>query len=570
MERPTDLVYALDERPPFLQWLLLGLQHVVVICPYLVLVALVVEAAKVPSSRATEYMAMAMLGVVLHTILQSLRTRFLGSGYLAPPVVSAIYLPACLAAAAIGGLSLVAGMVVVAGMCEMGLSRIVTRLRKVFPAVLSGIILMAVGIELANIGLSIAWSSKLVKSADFGSVELIFLCALTTMIGLSVWGKGFMRLFCALIGILVGYFVAVLVGDLPADLMENFRTTDWLALPHALPPGLSFDASIVVPFAIAGIASGLRTVGVLTTCQQMNDATWSRPDVKSISGGVLADGLGCAVGGVFSAPGLSASPSLVGIERATGATSRSIVWSIASWFAVLACLPKLSIFIVHMPRPVMAAALFFNGAFMFVGGMQIALSRPVTIRSTFLIGTSMMLAVGTVVYPGFLQQLPAWTRQITQSPISIATVSGVILNLFFLLGRWHFRSLSLDVNDRTVSHAEWTKFLTTSGKEWKLRPNELARIRQTVEDLLDRIATQDLNQDTVALRAGWDEFDVIISIRYHGSLPDLRSHRPTKHLVEEQAFISGLTGYLSDLDADRIDPSIRDGLCEIRLVFRAG
>lgn len=132
MERPSDLVYWLEEKPPFVRWLLLGLQHVVVICPYLVLVALVVEAAHIPSREATAHMAMAMLGVVLHTILQSLRWGPLGSGFLCPPVVSGIYLPACMAGAAAGGLPLVVGMILFAGAAEMGLSRIVTRLRKVF------------------------------------------------------------------------------------------------------------------------------------------------------------------------------------------------------------------------------------------------------------------------------------------------------------------------------------------------------------------------------------------------------------------------------------------------------
>jgi Xanthine/uracil permeases len=89
----------------------------------------------------------------------------------------------------------------------------------------------------------------------------------------------------------------------------------------------------MLPFAIAGLASGLRVVGVLTTCQQMNDAAWRRPDMESISGGVIADGIGCAIGGALAAPGMSASPSLVGIEKITGVTSRIVAWpSPAGWW----------------------------------------------------------------------------------------------------------------------------------------------------------------------------------------------------------------------------------------------
>src|SRR6185369_2661104 len=117
----------------------------------------------------------------------------------------------------------------------------------------------------------------------------------------------------------------------------------------------SFEPSLMLPFAIAGLASGLRAVGVLTTCQQIDDASWRRPDMKNIAAGVVADGLGCAVGGAVGAPGMSASPSLVGMEKITGVTSRAVVWSIAGWLALFACLPKLASLIVDMPRPVMAA-----------------------------------------------------------------------------------------------------------------------------------------------------------------------------------------------------------------------
>jgi xanthine permease XanP len=92
-ERPKDLIYALNERPPVLQLLALGFQHATVICPYLVMVALVAGAAKLPHDAARDAMGLAMIAVGFLTILQSLRLGGVGSGYLCPPVVSAIYLP---------------------------------------------------------------------------------------------------------------------------------------------------------------------------------------------------------------------------------------------------------------------------------------------------------------------------------------------------------------------------------------------------------------------------------------------------------------------------------------------
>ena len=98
-ERPKELIYALDEKPPLIQLLALGFQHVAVICPYLVMVALVAGAAKLPDEQARNVMGLAMIAVAFLTVLQSIRPGRIGSGYLCPPAVSATYLPSSMMAA---------------------------------------------------------------------------------------------------------------------------------------------------------------------------------------------------------------------------------------------------------------------------------------------------------------------------------------------------------------------------------------------------------------------------------------------------------------------------------------
>src|SRR6516162_11510952 len=139
-ERPADLIYSLDETPPWPHLLGLGFQHVAVICPYLVMVALVAEAAKLPHAAAQSAVSLAMIAVAFTTVLQSLRLGAVGSGYLCPPVVTAIYLPSSIAAASSFGLSAVCGMVIFAGACEIAVASLVNHPRKLCPAVVSGVI----------------------------------------------------------------------------------------------------------------------------------------------------------------------------------------------------------------------------------------------------------------------------------------------------------------------------------------------------------------------------------------------------------------------------------------------
>ncbi len=565
-ERPKDLIYALEEKPPLFQLLALGFQHVAVICPYLVMVALVTGAAKLPHEHARSVMGLAMIAVAFLTVLQSLRLGSFGSGYLCPPVVSAIYLPSSMTAAAHFGFPVVCGMVIFAGACEAVIGQLVNKLRKLFPAVVSGVVIMAVGMELGKIGLGVLFNDATAHDPRTMMMFATGICVLVTMTVLAVWAKGLPRLLCALTGILVGYGISAVFGLFPADFAAKLSASPLFALPDPRFLSVGFEPSLMVPFAIAGLASGLRVVGVLTTCQQMNDAAWRHPDMKNIQSGVVADGIGCAVGGALGAPGMSASPSLVGIEKTTGATSRVIAWSIAGWLVLLACFPKFSSLIVSMPRPVMAAALFFNGSLMFVAGIQIVASRPITLRASLIVGFSVLAALSVMIFPEFYESLPAWTHQFTGSQITMAVITSVGLNAIFLLGTWRYGQLRIGEHGSAVTAKTFDDFFAKEASEWKLAPEDVKRVRSVVDEAIEHVSAN--AQGPVEIRVGSDSFDVKVTLKYLGNLPNLPDARPKREMVEEQSFVNGLTGYLSGLHADRVERSAKGEQCEINLLFR--
>ncbi len=565
-ERPKELVYAQDEIPPAIPLVALGFQHVAVMCPYFVMVALVIAAAKLPQDAARNALGLCMIAVAFLTVLQSRRLGPVGSGYLCPPVVSAIYLPTAVAAASAFGFPAVCGMVMFAGACEIVIGRLVSGLRKFFPAVVSGVVIMSVGVELGKIGVGVLFEPALHHESRAPQLFATAIIVLATMTGLAVWSRGLVKLLCVLIGILVGYAVAAVLDVFPAQFAAQTAASPFFALPDPRFLSWGFEPSLMLPFAIAGLASGLRVVGVLTTCQQINDAAWRRPDMKSISGGVIADGIGCAIGGALGTPGMSASPSLVGIEKTTGATSRVIAWSIAGWLLVLACLPQFASVIVNMPRPVMAAALIFNGALMFVAGIEIVMSRPIALRGALTVGISVVASLSVAMFPEFYASLPPWTHQFTASQITVAVITSVALNALFLFGTWRYTQLRLGADGTPLTPAAFDAFFAQQATEWKLPADDAQRIRAVVDEAIERVGAS--ASGPVELRAGSDSFDVAISLVYTGSLPHLPDVRPKRDLVEEQSFVSGLTGYLSGLYADRIEQRARGEQCEIKLLFR--
>src|SRR5215469_9977356 len=564
-KRPADLIYSLDETPSWPHLVGLGFQHVAVICPYLVMVALVAEAAKLPHAAAQSAIGLAMIAVAFTTVLQSLRLGPVGSGYLCPPVVTAIYLPSSLAAAASIGISAVCGMVMFAGACEIAVASLVNRTRKLFPAVVSGVVIMAVGLELGKIAASVLLEHTAAHSDQIVMSFATAVGTLATMAGLAVWATGLPKLFCSLIGILVGYAVAAIFHVFPPSFFADFKAASPFAVPDPSFLSCAFAPSFAAAFAIAGLASGLRVIGVLTTCQQMNDAAWRRPDRRNIAAAIRADGLGCLVGGALGVPGLSAAPTLVSVEMTTGATSRVIAWSVALWFILLSCLPKFAGLIVNMPRPVMAAALFFNGALMLVAGIQIVASRPITLRASVIIGFSILSAISVLIFPEFYKALPAWTHQLTDSEITVAVISSVSLNAVFLVGTWRYVQLRLGSDGSPLTAKTFDDFFASQAKEWTIPAEDIRRVRSVVDDAIEQIAAN--AQGPVEIRIGSDTFDVKVTFSYRGNLPPLPDMRPKREMVEEQSFVNGLTGYLSGLHADRVERSAKEEDCEITLLF---
>src|SRR5262249_43154702 len=142
------------------------------------------------------------------------------------------------------------------------------------------------------------------------------------------------------VGLIAGFVIAALVGLVPASSLQLLAETSWVALPDPSFIGYRLDTALIPAFLTAGVAATLRTIGVVTTCQKLNDAEWKHPDMRTIRGGTLADGLGCLVAGLSGGIGLNAAPSLVGVSNAARATSRAIAYVSGAILIAMAFIPK--------------------------------------------------------------------------------------------------------------------------------------------------------------------------------------------------------------------------------------
>lgn len=550
--KPSNLIYGLEDKPSLTVGTLLGLQHVTIIAISFILPVLLVRETGGTPMEATFMISMSMLAGAVAVIVQGLKRGPVGSGYLCPAVCGPSFLSASMLAAHTGGLSLVMGMTLFAGMFEALLSRVLHKLRFLFPAEVTGVIVSMVGITI----ISLAGKNFLGLEAGGGSVHLPSLAVagftLMVMVGLNVWSKGQLKLFCVLVGMSAGYGAAFVSGLLTrADVNMAFsQPLAWNPFSHH--PGWSFDLAMCGPFAVAVLCSMLKSVGDLTTCQKINDSDWVRPDMENIRKGVLGDAAGCFSAGVLGGMAQSTSSSNIGLSIATGATSRVISLFTGVVLVVLAFCPKLSSIFAVMPSPVVGATLLFALSFMVVAGVQIMTSRMLDSRKTFVIGLSLITGLMVDVLPEAFAHLPHVLQPIFSSSLSACTITAVTLNLLFRLGVK--TSATLEIKPDMAVGQEVVSFMNHQGGAWGARPDVISRATTAAMEYLEALCG--MRGCPASLTASFDEFNLDLTVRHEGEALKIPDQRPTPEMMlESEDGVSLMGAWMCAKFADRISSS---------------
>lgn len=561
--KPASLTYALDDSPPPHVTVLSGLQHVGVIAINLVYPLLVFRVVGAPIDLVASLLSTGMIVLAVATFLQAKRLGPIGSGFMCPATFTATYFGPSLLAAKVGGLPLVFGMTMFAGVLEAAVAPMLNRLRAIFPPEVSGLVIFIIGLSGGIAGLRAVFGqgAEPVLPAEWA----VGVLTLGTMIVLNVWGTGAARMFCALMGLVVGYIAAALAGLVDANVMSVVVAAPWLGLPsfHA---SWSFDLTLVAPFAIASIAAAMKAAGTITVCQKTNDADWVRSDMKTVTSGTLADGLSTVLAGAVGALGTNTATPSVGLAAATGVASRSVAYAVAAIFLVLGFFPKLPALLGVMPRPVIVAALLFAVSFIMINGLQIMMSRLLDARRTLIIALSTIAGMAIEAFPWISSWAPAPLASLVGSSLVLATVTALVLNLVFRIGVR--KSAKLTIEDRNIEPEAIERFFQAQGATWGARPDIVKRASFGTTQLIDAIAAEYLREGPIVIETSFDEFNLDVRVTYRGEQPTFPEQRPSlAQIRESEAGARLLAGFMLRRNADRTRAEWKDGSARVLFHF---
>lgn len=433
--KPPELIYGLDDKPPWTTTFFLASQHMMLAITYSAFAVFVLREVGAGPAMIQTVTVMSLIVCALGIALQALKRSPVGSGYLVVHINSVIYIPASLAAGALGGPALIWGMTLVAGLCEVLLSRVMGRLRSVFPPEVCGVVVAMVGFSLIKVALLEFLGRGMGDTVTEGRELAASAVTLVCLVGLSIWGRGPLKLFCLLLSLLAGYLVSLATGLIGPQELKEIMDQPWFQLPSLPHHGWDFSANCLLPFMVAAVAAVAKSTGLIITLQGINHPEQKRPDMTNVGRGILADGLGTMAAGLLGTIGTNLAPTSVGLNSATGASSRRIAYVAAGLVLTAAFLPKVVSFITLIPVPVMGSVLIYAVCIISFSGLQLILTAQPGPRLTYLVGLSLLAGFGSELLPHIVDQLPPWAALTLHSPITVTALVAIGLNLLFRLGK---------------------------------------------------------------------------------------------------------------------------------------
>ncbi|MGG5821201.1 solute carrier family 23 protein [Falsiroseomonas sp. HW251] len=564
MQKPGDLAYGLDDRPPAAVIATTALQQTAVVLIWVFPSILLARAVHATPADAAALISTAFVVAGVATMLQAVRRWGLGSGFLAPVSASSAHIIPVLLAAQAGGLALVAGMTVISGAATILLARLLRHVRSLIPPEIAGAVVLIIGLSISVTGAQI-----LLRTTDGeppGAEEMaVALVTLAVGVALSIWGKGPLRWACMLFAMVAGTATAAGLGVL--EVSDDFRGASLpvVALPALGSFGFAFDLALLPAFLVASVASALKTAGVVTSLQKLNDAGWTRPDSRSITGGVTNDGIATMLAGLGGVPPMNLGATNAAIQMATGVTSRVIAFATGGLCLVLACFPGAAAAAAQMPGAVIAATLIYSGALMMASGIQLAAARLMDTRRSLAIGLALSAALAVEAVPRLVEWMPAGLKPL-MTATGFGTLAAIGLNALLRIGVR--RRVTLTVPGGEIRPAEVDEFVTGAGAAWGARREVVSRLSHLVASCMDAIAVSGVARGDVAIAIAHDETTLDLRIAWQGAPLVLADRPPTPdEMIDDEDAPARLAGHMIRRLSDRVRLREKGGTVELLLTL---
>jgi xanthine permease len=429
-KKQSVVLYDIEDKPPLGKAIPLGIQHVLAmflgnVAPPLILAGAVGSV----TGETTFLVQMALIVAGVATIVQAYPVGPVGARLPVVMGTSFAFLGPLIGIGNQFGIAAVFGASLLAAPVEVVMGVSFDRFRQYFPPLVTGIVVMLIGLTLIPTGMNYAAGASAGPSAEgYGSFVNLGLAGLVLIVtvGLNQFFEGFLRVISVFVGIIVGYAVALALGVVD---LSAVAAAGWVTVPVPLKYGLAFEPSAIVTVAFLYIITGMETIGDISGTVSATGRDATREEIR---GGLVADGVMSVFGAVFNAlPNTSFSQN-VGLVNFTGVASRYVAGIGGVVLLALGFIPKVGAVVSAMPDAVLGGGALILFAMIFSSGARL-ITQNVELdhRNSTILAMSMALGLGVAFRPEILQNFPSEVQTLFGSALVTGGMAALVLNIVF-------------------------------------------------------------------------------------------------------------------------------------------
>ncbi len=426
-EKQQGSIYELNGKPPIGVALPLGMQHVLAmftgnIAPIII----ICNVLGLPPEQKAFMIQCGMIVAGLVTFVQLYPVGRVGAGLPLVMGTSFAFVPTAIAVGGTYGLPGILGASMVGSIAEIVMGFFLKPLRKFFPPLVTGTVLVAIGLSLLPVGVN--YFAGGVGAADYGSIQNMGLgfFVLITIILLQRFGKGMTNVAAILIALILGYLIAIPMGKVN---FANVASASWFSFPTPLRYGIEFHLDAILKFAAVYLVVGLETLGNISgiTLSGLNREATDR----EMSGAVIADGVGSMFAALFNVLPNTAYGQNAGIVAMTGVVNRFSVATGAVFLMAAGLVPKFGAICAAMPSSVLGGAVLVVFSMITVSGIRMIAKAGLDSRNGTILAISLGLGLGFAQVPASIEQLPGVLNHFFADSVVASGILALMLNLVY-------------------------------------------------------------------------------------------------------------------------------------------
>ena len=426
MKNKNTSPYHLDGVPALKEAIPLGLQHVLAMFVSNITPLIIVAGAlHIPTTTKTFLIQCTMLVAGLNTMMQAYTIGPVGARLPIVVGTSFAFVPVALSIGNQYGYEAVLGAALVGGLFEAFIGLIIKKIRRYFPPVVTGVIVLSIGLSLLPVGIQNFAGGF--GAADFGSFSNLILggVVLVSIIFFKQFTKGITSTGSIFIGTVIGFIVAIFMGKVD---LTTVAQADLVSIPKPFTYGFEFHLDACMAMIMMFIVSAVETVGDMSGVT-MGGANRELTDTE-LSGGILADGLGSCLASCFSILPTTSFSQNTGLVTMTGVMSRFVVGVGAAFLIIGAFMPKIGAVLGIVPPSVIGGSLVMVFAMITISGINLITKEPLRGRNALILSVSLGLGYGLGSVPSALAYFPESVKLIFGgSGIVVSGSIAVILNM---------------------------------------------------------------------------------------------------------------------------------------------